>query len=186
MVDKIKAEKAIEMFLEAIGEDLNREGIKDTPKRVAKMYEELTSGYSLNAKEPLSKVFSVNHSDLVLVKDINFHSLCEHHLLPFMGNVHIAYIPNTQVVGLSKLARTVEIYARRLQLQEQLTNQIADSIYEYLKPKGVFVVVSAEHTCMTMRGIKKVGSKTLSYSSKGVFKDNYQLQKNVLDLINNG
>lgn len=186
MVDKIKAEKAIEMFLEAIGEDISREGIKDTPKRVAKMYEELTIGYSLDPKDPLSKVFSVNHSDLVLVKDINFHSLCEHHLLPFMGNVHIAYIPNDKVVGLSKLARTVEIYARRLQLQEQLTNQIAQSIYEYLKPKGVFVVVSAEHTCMTMRGIKKVGAKTLSYSSKGVFKDNYQLQKNVLDLINNG
>lgn len=185
MVDKIKAEQAMKMFLEAIGEDPNREGLLETPKRVANMYEELTSGYSMDAKEPLSKVFKVEHSDLVLVKDINFYSLCEHHLLPFMGKVHIAYIPNDKIVGISKLARTVEIFARRLQLQEQLTGQIADSIYENLLPKGVFVVVSAEHTCMTMRGIKKIGSKTVSYSSKGVFVENYQLQKNVLDLIKN-
>lgn len=186
MVDNDKAMKAIEMFLQAIGEDPNREGLKDTPNRVARMYEELTSGYSLDAKEPLSKVFEVDHSDLVLVKDINFHSLCEHHMLPFMGKIHIAYIPNGKVVGLSKLARTVEVFARRLQLQERLTNQIADSIYENLQAKGVFVIVGAEHTCMSMRGIKKIGAKTTSYSSKGIFKENYQLQKNVLDLIKNG
>lgn len=186
MVDIEKAEAAIEMFLEAIGEDPNREGIKETPKRVSKMYQELTSGYYLDPKEPLSKVFEVDHSDLVLVKDINFHSLCEHHLLPFMGKAHVAYIPNNKVVGLSKIARTVEIFARRLQLQEQLTTQIANSIFENLDAAGVFVVISAEHTCMTMRGIKKIGSKTVSYCSKGIFENNYQLQKNVLDLINNG
>ncbi len=183
MIDIEKAENAVHMLLEAVGEDPNREGLVDTPKRVAKMYEELLKGYSKNAEEPLSKVFNVDNSELVLVKDINFYSLCEHHLLPFMGNVHIAYIPEEKVVGLSKLARTVEIFARRLQLQEKLTNQIAESIYENLMPKGVFVVIEAEHTCMTMRGIKKVGAKTITYSSKGVFKNNYQLQKNILDMI---
>ncbi len=183
MIDIEKAENAVHMLLEAVGEDPNREGLVDTPKRVAKMYEELLKGYSKNVEEPLSKVFNVDNSELVLVKDINFYSLCEHHLLPFMGNVHIAYIPEEKVVGLSKLARTVEIFARRLQLQEKLTNQIAESIYENLMPKGVFVVIEAEHTCMTMRGIKKVGAKTITYSSKGVFKNNYQLQKNILDMI---
>ncbi|MGD1818709.1 MAG: GTP cyclohydrolase I FolE [Pleomorphochaeta sp.] len=183
MIDIEKAEKAVHMLLEAVGEDPNREGLVDTPKRVAKMYEELLKGYSKSADEPLSKVFNVDNSELVLVKDINFYSLCEHHLLPFMGNVHIAYIPEEKVVGLSKLARTVEIFARRLQLQEKLTNQIAESIYENLMPKGVFVVIEAEHTCMTMRGIKKVGAKTITYSSKGIFKNNYQLQKNILDMI---
>ncbi|MGD1817337.1 MAG: GTP cyclohydrolase I FolE [Pleomorphochaeta sp.] len=183
MIDIEKAEKAVHMLLEAVGEDPNREGLVDTPKRVAKMYEELLKGYSKSAEEPLSKVFNVDNSELVLVKDINFYSLCEHHLLPFMGNVHIAYIPEEKVVGLSKLARTVEIFARRLQLQEKLTNQIAESIYENLMPKGVFVVIEAEHTCMTMRGIKKVGAKTITYSSKGIFKNNYQLQKNILDMI---
>lgn len=183
MVDVEKASKAVEMFLEAIGEDPNREGIKETPMRVAKMYEELTAGNDIDPSIHLNKVFTVKDSEVVIVKDIEFFSLCEHHLLPFFGKVHIAYLPSDKVVGLSKLARTVEVFARRLQLQEQMTSQIAESIYSILSPLGVMVVAEAEHTCMTMRGIKKVGSKTITYSTRGKFKDDSLLQKNVLDLI---
>lgn len=183
MVDLDKASKAIEMFLEAIGEDPSREGIKETPMRVAKMYEELTAGYDVDPAIHLEKVFTVKDSEVVIVKDIEYFSLCEHHLLPFFGKVHIAYLPQDKVVGLSKLARTVEVFARRLQLQEQMTYQIAESIDTILSPLGVMVVAEGEHTCMTMRGIKKVGSKTITYSTRGKFKNDIGLQKNVLDLI---
>jgi GTP cyclohydrolase I len=183
MVDQDKVQKAITMLLEAIGEDVNREGLVETPQRVARMYAELTSGYDDNAKTHLSKVFTATNSDIVLEKDISFHSLCEHHMLPFFGKAHIAYIPNGKVVGISKLARVVEVFARRLQIQEQLTNQIADALNDELLPKGVLVIIEAEHTCMTMRGIKKVGSKTVTLSARGVFKDNLELQKNVQELI---
>lgn len=183
MVDLEKATQAINLLLEAIGADTSSEGLADTPMRVAKMYEELTSGYTSNPKEHLKKVFKVESSDIVIKKDITFHSLCEHHLLPFFGKVHIAYIPNKKVVGLSKLARVVESFSRRLQLQERLTNQIADSMNEVLSPLGVMVIVEAEHTCMTMRGIKKVGSKTITYSTCGQLKTDYALQKNILELI---
>ncbi|HCT65057.1 MAG TPA: GTP cyclohydrolase I FolE [Lachnospiraceae bacterium] len=183
MIDKEKAEKAITMLLEAIGEDVTREGLVETPMRVAKMYEEITKGYDEDAKTHLTKIFNVKSSDIVLEKDIEFYSLCEHHLLPFFGKVHIAYLPNEKVVGLSKLARTVETFARRLQLQEQMTNQIADSIEEFLSPSGIMVVIEAEHTCMTMRGIKKVGSKTVTYSMRGKFVEDVALQNNILNLI---
>jgi GTP cyclohydrolase I len=183
MVDLDKASKAIELFLEAIGEDPNRDGIKETPMRVAKMYQELTAGNSVDPAIHLNKVFAVADSEVVIVKDIEYFSLCEHHLLPFFGKVHIAYLPKDKVVGLSKLARTVEVFARRLQLQEQMTSQIAESIYTILEPFGVMVVTEGEHTCMSMRGIKKVGSKTITYSTRGKFKDDMQLQKNVLDLL---
>ncbi len=183
MVDEEKIQKAVTMILEAIGENPEREGLRETPQRVARMYAELTSGYNDSAKTHLSKVFTAENAEVVLEKDITFHSLCEHHMLPFFGKVHIAYIPNGKVVGLSKLARVVETFARRLQIQEQMTNQIADAIDNELSPKGVFVIVEAEHTCMTMRGIKKIGSKTVTVATRGEFKDNLQMQKNIQELI---
>ena len=183
MVDEEKIQKAVTMILEAIGENPEREGLRETPQRVARMYAELTSGYNDNAKTHLSKVFTAENAEVVLEKDITFHSLCEHHMLPFFGKVHIAYIPNRKVVGLSKLARVVETFARRLQIQEQMTNQIADAINDELSPKGVFVIIEAEHTCMTMRGIKKIGSKTVTVATRGEFKDNLQMQKNIQELI---
>lgn len=183
MVDEEKIQKAVTMILEAIGENPEREGLRETPQRVARMYAELTSGYHDSAKTHLSKVFTAENSEVVLEKDITFHSLCEHHMLPFFGKVHIAYIPNGKVVGLSKLARVVETFARRLQIQEQMTNQIADAIDDELSPKGIFVIIEAEHTCMTMRGIKKIGSKTVTVATRGEFKDNLQMQKNIQELI---
>lgn len=171
------------MLLEAIGEDPNREGLQETPMRVANMYAEITKGYDEDAHEHLAKVFTVKNSEIVIVKDIEFHSLCEHHLLPFIGKAHIAYLPNEKVVGLSKLARTLETFARRLQIQERLTNQVADSIVEALAPLGVMVIIEAEHTCMTMRGVKKIGSKTITFSTRGKFKSDLVLQKQVLDLV---
>lgn len=183
MVDEEKIQKAVTMILEAIGENPEREGLRETPQRVARMYAELTSGYNDSAKTHLSKVFTAENAEVVLEKDITFHSLCEHHMLPFFGKVHIAYIPNGKVLGLSKLARVVETFARRLQIQEQMTNQIADAINDELSPKGVFVIIEAEHTCMTMRGIKKIGSKTVTVATRGEFKDNLQMQKNIQELI---
>lgn len=183
MVDIEKAEQAIKMLLEAIGEDVNREGLVETPKRVAKLYAEVLEGMDADAQEHLSKVFNVKSNDVVIEKDITFYSMCEHHLLPFFGKVHIAYIPNNKVVGLSKLARTVEVFARRLQLQEQLTNQIADSIEKELDAIGVLVYIEAEHTCMTMRGVKKPGTKTVTYGVRGEFKTNATLTSNVLSLM---
>ncbi len=183
MVDIEKAEKAIRLLLEAIGEDPDREGLVDTPKRVAKMYQEVLAGYDDDAKTHLSKVFTAESTDVVIEKDIEFHSLCEHHLLPFIGKVHIAYIPNGKVVGLSKLARLVEVYARRLQLQEQITNQVANALEKELGAEGVLVMIEAEHTCMTMRGVKKVGTKTVTVATRGTIKKDFALQKNILDLM---
>ncbi len=169
MVDKQKVEQAVKLLLEAIGEDPSREGLKDTPNRVARMYEELTCGYGEDTAEQLGKVFDEGGSELVIERGIAFSSTCEHHLMPFFGKVHIAYIPDGKVVGLSKLARVVDIFARRLQLQERMNAQIADAIFEQLAPKGVMVVVEGEHTCMTARGVRKVGSKTLTYAVRGDF-----------------
>lgn len=183
MVDIKKAEDAVRQLLEAIGEDITREGLIETPKRVAKMYSEILEGKDEDASEHLSKVFDVKSSDMVIEKDITFYSMCEHHLLPFFGKAHIAYIPSDKVVGLSKLARAVEVYARRLQLQEQMTNEIADAIEECLDAKGVLVVVEAEHTCMTMRGVKKPGSKTVTYAARGEFKENQRLFSDTIALM---
>ena len=183
MVDKKKIEKAVKLLIEGMGENPKREGLVDTPRRVAGLYEEVLAGMDQDAKEHLSRQFNVEGSDIVLEKDITFYSLCEHHLMPFFGKVHIAYIPEGKVVGLSKLARTVEVYARRLQLQEQLTRQIADAIEENLSPKGVMVVIEAEHTCMTMRGVKKPGSQTVTTVTRGEFKKKTELQTIVLDSI---
>jgi len=181
MVDKSKIEEAVKMILTAIGEDKDREGLKDTPARVARMYEELTAGYADDASVHLAKTFGEQGGDFVLEKDIAFSSMCEHHLMPFFGKVHIAYVPNGKVVGLSKLARVVEVYARRLQLQERMNAEIADSIATELGAKGVFVIVEAEHTCMTARGIKKVGSKTVTTVTRGEFPQG--LKDQVLALI---
>jgi GTP cyclohydrolase I len=151
----------------ALAEDIEREGLVDTPMRVARMYEEILAGYKDDAGKHLACTFEESGSDVVIEKDIDFSSTCEHHLMPFFGKVHIAYIPKGKVVGLSKLARVVDVYAKRLQLQERMNNQIADAIMEHLSPKGVAVVVEGEHTCMTARGVKKVGSKTITYVTRG-------------------
>ena len=162
MIDQGKVKQAVRLLLEGIGEDSGREGLKDTPERIARMYEEIYGGMEESAEEHLKKTFHVDNNEMVVEKNITFYSICEHHLLPFYGKAHIAYIPDGKVVGLSKLARTVEVFARRLQLQEQLTAQIADILMESLNPKGVCVILEAEHMCMTMRGIKKPGSQTVT------------------------
>ena len=164
-------------MLESIGEDPNRPGLVDTPKRVARMYEELAAGYEEDVTKHLSKTFPAQNSEIVIEKDILFYSLCEHHLLPFFGKVHIAYVPNEKVVGISKLARTVEVYARRLQIQEQMTTQIADALTNHLCTKGVMVMIEAEHMCMTMRGIKKEGSKTVTFATRGCFCEDQELRE---------
>lgn len=183
MVDKEKVEQAVRMFLEAVGEDPDRAALVGTPDRVARMAEELFGGTDALAEQALSVTFDCTNDDLVLEKDISFYSLCEHHLLPFYGKVHIAYLPSGRVAGLSKLARTVEAYARRAQIQEQMTEQIANAMMKYLKPRGVMIVVQAEHMCMTMRGIKKPGTQTITYVCKGEFLDNPVLCDRVLRMV---
>lgn len=183
MVDQNKIREAARLLLEGIGEDPDREGLKETPERIARMYGEIFSGMDGDGREELSKVFAVENSEMVLEKDITFYSMCEHHLLPFYGKAHVAYIPDGRVVGLSKLARTVEIYAARLQIQERMTGQIADAIMEYLAPKGVMVVLEAEHTCMTMRGVKKPGSKTVSTAARGVFAQDEKMRDRFYQML---
>ena len=183
MVDKAKVEEAIKLLLEGIGEDVNREGLQGTPERIARMCEEIYGGLDNEADEHLQKQFHVENNEMVLEKDITFYSMCEHHLMPFYGKAHIAYIPDGKVVGLSKLARTVEAFAKRAQIQERLTAQIADSLMEYLAPKGAMVVIEAEHMCMTMRGVKKPGSKTMTYALRGEFETNTALQQIVFGQI---
>ncbi|MEG0961957.1 MAG: GTP cyclohydrolase I FolE [Lachnospiraceae bacterium] len=183
MIDKKKIEEAVKLLLEGMGEEVNREGLQETPKRIAKMYEELFWGMDQTPEEYLEKTFTVTDSNMVLEKDIVFYSTCEHHLLPFYGKAHVAYIPNGKVVGLSKLARTVEVYAKRPQLQEQLTAQIADALMEYLTPKGVMVMLEAEHMCMTMRGIKKPGAKTVTYVTRGQFAEQESLQNSFWHML---
>lgn len=169
--------KGVELILEGIGEDRNREGLLETPERIVRMYHEIFGGMEEDASVPLAKRFSVSGGDMVLERDITFYSTCEHHLMPFFGKAHVAYLPDREVVGLSKLARTVEVYARRLQLQERLTAQIADALMTELEPRGVMVVMEAEHTCMTMRGVKKPGSRTVTCAVRGAFLDNPALQE---------
>lgn len=183
MVDQEKIREAVKLLLEGIGEDTQREGLLETPDRVARMYSEIFSGMEENAGEHLSKVFSVERNELVLEKDIIFYSLCEHHMMPFYGKAHVAYIPNGKVAGLSKLARTVEVYAKRLQIQERMTGQIADAVMKELEPQGVMIVLEAEHMCMTMRGVKKPGSKTVSIAARGIFEKEPDLQNRVLQLL---
>ena len=183
MVDQKKVQEAIKLLLEGIGEDTDREGLKETPERIGRMYEEICGGMNQDAGEHLSKVFSVDNNEMVLEKDITFYSMCEHHLMPFYGKAHVAYIPDGKVVGLSKLARTVEVFARRPQIQENLTAQIADALEKYLQPKGVMVMIEAEHLCMTMRGIKKPGAQTVTVTTRGVFDNNEKLQNTFYRMI---
>ena len=177
MIDGEKIERAVALLLEGIGEDASREGLAETPSRIARMYEEIFAGIGKTPEEYLEKTFSAEGSGMVIEKDIVFYSTCDHHLLPFYGKAHIAYLPDGKVVGLSKLARAVEVYARRPQLQERLTVQIADALMEYLQPKGVIVMVEAEHMCMTMRGVKKPGTQTMTLVSRGVFAEEKSLQE---------
>ncbi|HES9434720.1 TPA: GTP cyclohydrolase I FolE [Streptococcus pyogenes] len=183
-INKEKAEAAIYQFLEAIGENPNREGLLDTPKRVAKMYAEMFAGLNKDPKEEFTAVFTEHHEDVVIVKDISFYSMCEHHLVPFYGKAHIAYLPSDgRVTGLSKLARAVEVASKRPQLQERLTAQIADALVEALHPTGVLVLVEAEHMCMTMRGIKKPGSKTITTTARGLYKEDRSERQEVMALM---
>ncbi|MDQ0213700.1 GTP cyclohydrolase I [Oikeobacillus pervagus] len=183
-VNRAKIEDAIRMILEAIGEDPNRKGLLDTPKRVAKMYEEVFAGLNQDPKEYFETIFGEAYEELVLVKDIPFYSMCEHHLVPFFGKAHVAYIPKDgKVTGLSKLARAVEAVAKRPQLQERITSDVADAIMEKLQPYGAMVVVEAEHMCMTMRGVKKPGAKTVTKAVRGIFAEDAVARTEVLNLI---
>ena len=175
-MDREKIEAGVRLILEGIGEDTGREGLLETPERIARMYEELAGGYTDDPALHLEKRFHVDNNNMVLEKDIQFYSFCEHHMLPFYGTAAVAYIPDGEVVGLSKIARTVEVFARRLQLQERLTAQVADAFMKELHPKGVMVVVEAEHMCMTMRGVKKPGTKTVTTVTRGVFDGSEALQ----------
>ena len=172
-VDEARAEAAVRELLIAIGEDPDRDGLKDTPGRVARSYAELTAGYSHHAEDLLGKTFDIAHDEMVLVKDIELVSLCEHHLLPFTGVAHVGYIPSGdgRVTGLSKIARLVEMYGRRLQVQERLTSQIAEALVQHRDARGVIVVIEAEHTCMTMRGVRKPGSRTVTSAVRGLLRD---------------
>ncbi len=182
-MDHKKIEQGVRLMLEGIGENPEREGLLETPARVARMCQELYGGMEQDAREHLEKQFHVENNDMVLEKDILFYSTCEHHLLPFYGKAHVAYIPSGTVAGLSKLARTVEVFARRPQLQEQMTAQIADAIEASLHPKGVMVMVEAEHMCMTMRGVQKPGTKTVTTIARGVFSTDYPLQQAFLQMV---
>lgn len=182
-MDKKKIEAAVLQILEAIGEDPSREGLLETPARVARMYEEVFSGLGQDASIHLSKTFEHVCDNIVVEKDIRFHSMCEHHLLPFYGVVHIAYIPDGKVAGLSKLPRTVEVYSKKPQLQERLNLEIAEAIMNYLKPKGVLVRIDAEHMCMNMRGVKASGTVTSTMIAKGVFETDRDLKDDALKLM---
>lgn len=184
-MDKQRIENAIREILYAIGEDPDREGLVDTPSRIARMYEEIFGGMKVNPKDHLQVFFQEgDHEELVLVKDIPFYSTCEHHLVPFFGKAHVAYLPKDgKLTGLSKLARVVDDVAKRPQLQERITGTVAETIMEVLDPYGVIVVVEAEHMCMTMRGIKKPGSKTVTSSVRGVFKNDPKARSEAMTLI---
>ena len=183
MVDQDKVREATRLLLEGIGEDPTREGLLETPDRVARMYTELLAGMGSDASEHLAKTFPVLSNDIVIERDIAFFSLCEHHLLPFYGHAHIGYIPNGRVAGLSKLARTVETFARRLQLQERLTDQIADALMRELDCQGAIVMLEAEHMCMTMRGVKKPGARTVTCSCRGAFETDPALEQRFFRML---
>ena len=183
-IDSAKIEDAVRQILAAVGEDAGREGLQHTPKRVAKMYAELLAGMRQDPKEYLRSVFREEYNEVVLLRDISFSSVCEHHIMPFIGKCHVAYLPDGQVLGVSKLARVVDCFARRLQVQERLTVQIADFLMDNLKPKGVAVVVEASHSCMTIRGIKKPGSVMVTSALRGIFIRDSKSRNEVLGLMN--
>jgi GTP cyclohydrolase I len=183
-MDKKRIEKAVREILISVGEDPRRRDIQDTPKRVADMYEEILGGVQEDPEKELEVVFEKDHDEIILLKNIPLYSICEHHLLPFIGKAHVAYIPReNRVTGLSKLARVVDIYSRRLQVQEKLTTDIADLVMRKLKPKGVVVVIEAEHLCMSMRGVKKPGVLTITSAVRGIFRKNEKTRAEALALI---
>lgn len=183
-----EAENAVRTLLKWVGEDIEREGLLDTPKRVAKAYLELFGGYDMNAEEVLGRTFEEvgGYDDMVLVRDIPFHSHCEHHMVPIIGKAHVAYLPDGCVLGLSKIARTVDIFARRLQTQENMTAQIAHTIDDALQPRGVAVMIEAEHMCMAMRGIRKQGSTTMTTGYTGAFHNSPEEQQNFFSMLRMG
>jgi GTP cyclohydrolase IA len=182
-IDEARIEKAVKEILSAVGEDLNRDGLKDTPARVARMYGELLAGMREDPGIHLEKVFNENYDEIVLLRDIPFYSVCEHHLMPFIGTAHVAYLPSGRILGVSKLARIVDCFARRLQTQERLTTQIADCLMSNLKPMGVAVVLEAAHSCMTIRGIKKPGSIMVTSAIRGSFRKDPRSRNELMSLI---
>ena len=182
-MDYEKIKEGVRLMLEGIGEDVTREGLLETPDRIAKMCGQIYGGLYEDPAEHLKKQFHADSNNMVLEKDITFYSVCEHHLLPFYGKAHVAYIPAGHVAGLSKLARTVEVFARRPQIQENMTAQIADALEKYLSPKGVMVMIEAEHMCMTMRGVQKPGTKTVTSIVRGVFASDLSLQQTFLQMV---
>ena len=184
-MDLARIEKAVREILEAIGEDPDRDGLVHTPERVANMYAEVFAGLGQTPGEHLAVTFAADHDEMIMVKDIPLYSMCEHHLVPFIGSAHVAYIPNEagRITGLSKLVRLVETYARRPQVQEQLTSQIADELVEALQPRGVLVVIEAEHLCMSMRGVQKPGTTTVTSAVRGLFRENQATRAEALQFI---
>jgi len=184
-IDAARIEKAVREILSAVGEDIDREGLKDTPARVARMYSELLAGMHEDPSVHLHSVFNENYEEIVLLRDIPFYSTCEHHLMPFIGSAHVAYLPSGKILGVSKLARIVDCFARRLQTQERLTYQIADCLMTNLKPQGVAVVLEAAHSCMTIRGIKKPGSVMVTSAVRGLFRKDPRSRNEIMSLIHN-
>lgn len=184
-MDNAKIEEGVRLILEGVGEDPNREGLLDTPARVARMYNEVFAGLEENPAKHFQVTFDEHHDDIVLVRDIPFYSMCEHHLVPFFGTAHVAYLPSEEgrLCGISKLARLVDVFAKRPQVQERLTAQVADTLMEQLNPRGVAVVMEAEHMCMSMRGVKKPGSKTTTSVVRGLFESDPAVKAEVMSLI---
>jgi len=184
-MDRAKIEEGVRLILEGVGEDATREGLLDTPRRVADMYQEIFAGLTQDPAEHFCVTFNEGHQEMVLVRDIPLYSVCEHHLVPFMGRAHVAYVPGKdgRICGLSKLARVVDVFAKRPQVQERMTSQIADTIVEYLSPAGVIVVIEAEHLCMSMRGVKKAGSQTITSAVRGIFERKAATRAEAMALI---
>ncbi|HVL64115.1 MAG TPA: GTP cyclohydrolase I FolE [Actinomycetota bacterium] len=184
-IDKQRIARAVREILEAIGDDPDREGLQRTPERVADMYEEIFAGIDVDPAEQLKVRFDAGHDEMIMVRDIPLYSCCEHHLVPFIGKAHVAYIPNEsgQITGLSKLARVVEVLARRPQVQERLTTEIADAVEAALRPRGVLVTIEAEHLCMTMRGVQKPGSETVTSAVRGIFRENEKTRAEAMSFI---
>jgi GTP cyclohydrolase I len=183
-MDLKKIEKGVRLILEGIGEDPERPGLKETPERVAQMYQEIFAGLETPTEEKLKSIEGESHDEMVLLKDIPFYSVCEHHLLPFIGKAHVAYIPSGgKIVGLSELVKAVEVLAKRLQVQERLTTQLADLIMNKMKPKGAMVIIDAEHLCISMRGVKRPGSRTVTSAVRGIFRTKQSTREELLELI---